>query len=525
MSSAKALDRLGGVQNRQVESRIRDELETGTRMKSRGPSRSDFSSRKIICMPYRRLLPLLLLGIAVIARGAPAGDRDVAKLYLDFCGGCHGPKMEGGKGGNLVDNQWRHGGDDASLLNSIRHGYPGAGMPAFANALSEAETRAMITYIRETATHRVDPPKGEESPLPVGVQHSEEASYRIEVVADGLEIPWSFAFLPDEKIVVTERVGRLRLIDHGVLQPSPICGVPKVVVKDEAGLMCVVADPDFATNRTLFLSFSDPGDDDTSAMTKIVRAQLNEGRLENLQPVFALPRSEYQKTFVLFGGRIAVSGPYLYFSVGERGMEEAATGQAQDLTKPVGKIHRVFRDGTIPKDNPFVEKGNAWHSVWAYGVRNPQGLAVDPRNGDLWESEHGPRGGDELNWIERGKNYGWPLITSGLNYDGTPISDKTKAPGMEEPVINWTPSIAVSQLEFYQGDKFPKWKNNLFIGSLAQQKFIRVVVEGGKEIRREEIFNGLGRIRDIKTGPDGFLYLALELIGKPGRIVRLVPAD
>ncbi|MEO7599953.1 MAG: PQQ-dependent sugar dehydrogenase, partial [Opitutus sp.] len=218
--------------------------------------------------------------------------------------------------------------------------------------------------------------------------------------------------------------------------------MPKVVLKDEAGLMCVVADPEFAENHTLYLSFSDPGDDESSAMTKIIRAQLNEGGLENIETIFALPREQYQKSFVLFGGRMTVSGPYLFFSVGERGMEEAATGQAQDLTKPVGKIHRVFRDGTIPKDNPFIGNGGAWPSVWAYGVRNPQGLTIDPRNGDVWETEHGPRGGDELNRIQRGKNYGWPIITSGMNYDGTPISDKTEAPGMEQPVINWTPSIA-----------------------------------------------------------------------------------
>ncbi|MEO7597862.1 MAG: PQQ-dependent sugar dehydrogenase [Opitutus sp.] len=473
----------------------------------------------------RRLLPFLLLGIAVIGRGATAGTRDVTKLYLDYCSGCHGPAMEGGKAGNLVDSKWQHGGDDASLLVSIQRGYPREGMPAFAQALSEAETRAMITYIRETATHWIDPPKGEESPLPTGVQHSEEADYRIEVVAEGLDVPWSFSFLPDDRILVTERVGRLRVIVHGKLTDSPICNVPKVVVKDEAGLMCVVADPEFAENQTVYLSFSDPGDDESSAMTKVIRAQLHDDRLENIETIFALGRVQYQKSFVLFGGRIAVSGPYLFFSVGERGMEDAATGQAQDLTKPVGKIHRVFRDGTIPPDNPFVGEADAWSSIWAYGVRNPQGLAIDRRNLDVWETEHGPRGGDELNRIERGKNYGWPVITSGMNYDGTPVSNKTEAPGMEQPVINWTPSIAVSQIEFYQGDKFPKWKDNLFIGSLAQQKLIRVVVEGGKELRREEVFNGLGRIRDIKTGPDGYLYLALELIGKPGRIVRLVPAN
>jgi glucose/arabinose dehydrogenase len=244
-----------------------------------------------------------------------------------------------------------------------------------------------------------------------------------------------------------------------------------------------------------------------------------------LETIFEVPRDQYQKTFVLFGGRMAALGPYLFFGVGERGLEEATMGHAQNLAMPVGKIHRVFLDGSVPDDNPFVSRDHTRKSIWAYGVRNPQGLAIDPRNGDVWETEHGPRGGDELNRIEGGKNYGWPVITSGVNYDGTPISNKTEAPGMEQPVINWTPSIAVSQIEFYSGNKFPRWKNNLFIGSLAQQKFIRVILEDGREVRREEVFEGLGRIRDIKTGPDGFLYLALELIGKPGLIVRLVPAD
>ena len=333
------------------------------------------------------------------------------------------------------------------------------------------------------------------------------------------------SFLPDGRMLVTERIGRLRVIENGVLQPAPISGVPKPMVRDEGGLMCVVVDPAFAENGWIYLSFSDPGESEESAMTKIVRGHLQEGRLEDVVPIFEVPREEYQKTFVLFGGRMAAHGPFLYFGIGERGLEEAATGDAQDLKKPVGKIHRLALDGSIPPDNPFVARDGNWESIWAYGVRNPQGLTIDPRNGDVWETEHGPRGGDELNRISAGKNYGWPLITSGVNYDGTPISDKTEAPGMEQPVINWTPSIAVSQIEFYRGDKFPAWKNNLFIGSLAQQKFIRLVVEDGREVHREDVFEGLGRIRDIKTGPDGFLYLALELIGKPGVIVRLVPAN
>jgi glucose/arabinose dehydrogenase len=260
-------------------------------------------------------------------------------------------------------------------------------------------------------------------------------------------------------------------------------------------------------------------------MTKIIRGRLRDNRLVDQETIFSVPTSSYQKSHVLFGGRLAFHDGHLFFSVGERGLEEGSVGEAQDLSVAVGKIHRVFPDGSVPADNPFVNTPGAMRSIWAYGVRNPQGLAFDPRQGDLWESEHGPRGGDELNRIVRGANYGWPVVTYGMNYDGTPISDKTHAPGMVDPVLYWTPSIAVSEIEFYTGNRFPKWKNNLFVGSLAQQKFLRLVVEKGKVVHREEIFERLGRVRDIKTGPDGLIYLALEFIGKPGRVVRLVPAD
>ncbi len=455
---------------------------------------------------------------------AQPGDRNVRKVYMDYCSGCHGDDLRGGKAASLIDNKWKHGGGDDSLLRSIHDGYPEDGMPAFKDAINEAEERALIAYIRETATRSVDPQPGEEDALPEGIRKSEEHSYRIESIAEGLDVPWSMTFLPDGRLLVTERVGRLRVIDHHQLLPTPISGVPRVVVRDEAGLMSVVADPDFAQNGWIYLSFSDPGEDDT-AMTKIIRAQLRGGELINRETIFSIPREQYQKGYVLFGGRLVFQGDYLFFSVGERGMEEGTTGKAQDLTAVNGKIHRVFRDGRVPPDNPFANVAGNAGSIWAYGVRNPQGLAIDPRNGDLWETEHGPRGGDELNHIRRGRNYGWPIITLGMNYDGTPISDKTEAPGMEQPVINWTPSIAVSEIEFYTGDRFPRWKGNLFLGSLAQQKFVRVVLDGDRVAHYEQVFSRLGRVRDIKTGPDGYLYLALELIGKRGRIVRLVPAE
>jgi glucose/arabinose dehydrogenase len=449
--------------------------------------------------------------------------RDAGKLYMDSCSGCHGADMSGGKGPPLLEHAWVHGHDDASLVRGIRDGYPENGMPGFGATINEAETRALIALMKETATRTREPKRGEEDPLPVGAQHSEEHEYRIESVVEGVEVPWSLTFLPDRTLLVTERAGRLRVIRDGRLDPRPVAGIPRVVVRDEAGLMSVVADPDYAVNGWIYLTYSDPGPNDTT-MNKIIRGRLRDGALVDQQVIFAMPPERYSKSTVLFGGRLAFQGPYLFFSIGERGMEEGTTGQAQKLDVPFGKIHRVFRDGTIPPDNPFVGTPGAWPSVWAYGVRNPQGLAINPVDGEVWETEHGPRGGDEMNHIQRGRNYGWPVITYGMNYDGTPVSDKTEAPGMEQPIVNWTPSIAVSEMEFYTGSAFPRWRNNLFVGSLAQQKFLRFVLDGEKVVHREQVFSGLGRVRDIKTGPDGFLYVALELIGKPGRIVRLVPA-
>lgn len=465
-------------------------------------------------------------GIGVFARAADSssGLRDVATVYADFCSGCHGPNLEGGKAGSLIDGQWKHGGGDDELMRSIRDGYPRDGMPAFRRAIDEAEAQALIAYIREVSTRAADPQPAEEDPLPSTKQRSEEHGYRFEIVASGLDVPWSFTFLPDGAILVTERKGTLRLVRNGKLEPEPIRGVPPVVARDEAGLMSVVAHPNYAENGWIYLTFSDPGATEETTMNKIIRARLRGGELVDHEVIFSIPKEDYPQSFVLFGGRLVFEGDYLFFSVGERGMEEGATGLAQDLASPNGKIHRVFHDGRVPPDNPFADRADAWKSVWAYGVRNPQGLALNER-GELWETEHGPRGGDELNRIARGKNYGWPVVSHGMNYDGTPVSEKKEAPGMEKPVIDWTPSIAVSQIEFYRGDQFPKWKNQLFVGSLAQQKFLRVVIEGDRVVHYEEVFKRLGRVRDIKTGPDGFLYLTLELIGKPGRIVRMVPVE
>lgn len=463
-----------------------------------------------------RLLLSLALGSAISADA----DEPAAALYAALCANCHGAALEGGKGPALL-GRLHHGDEAPGLARSITAGFPTTGMPAMGNALSAADVTALVVYLREQRSQRVVP--GPAEPLDQQlVRHSKEHDYRIEaVVQEGLQVPWSFDWLPDGRILLTERAGRLRVIKDGKLLPAPVAGIPEVIERGEGGLMSVRVAPDFATSGWIYLSFSDPGAAE-HAMTKIVRGKFDGDRLTEIETIFALRREKYQEGYVLFGSRMEFDRGYLFFTVGERGQ----TGDAQKLEVPNGKIHRVWPDGRIPSDNPFADTPGAWGSIWSLGHRNPQGLAIHPVTHEIWEAEHGPRGGDELNFIREGANYGWPLTTYGVNYDGTPISDRTSAPNSAEPARHWTPSIATSQVAFYTGDQFPEWKGNLFLGSLAMQKLIRFKVDGDHVIEEEEIFSHLGRVREIKTGPDGYLYIALEQIGTTsGRLVRLVPAE
>lgn len=446
-------------------------------------------------------------------------DRDAGKLYQDFCASCHGGDMRGGKAGSLLDSYWRNSGDQAGIEKSIRDGVPNSGMPAFGKALSAGEIRALVVLIQETGRRDVSPELRGAHPLPEGVQENGGQKFRVEEFVSGLDVPWALTFLTPDEALVTERAGRLRRIVKGVLQEEPVADVPAVWARDEGGLLCVAADPAYEATGWIYLSFSDPGEKNT-AMTKVVRGKIRDNRWIEQQTIFQAPRTHYRESGMHFGSRLLFSGAYLYFTVGERG----AVGEAQDLRKPNGKVHRVFHDGTVPPDNPFVAVPGAWPSIWSYGNRNPQGLALEPGTGALWETEHGPRGGDELNRIVPGQNYGWPVVTFGMNYDGTPVSGETEREGMVSPVLQWTPSIATCPIMFYTGTLFPGWKNNLFLGSLAQQEFLRFEMTGGKPGKEVRFFKNLGRVRDIQTGPDGFIYIALETPGALGRIIRLLPA-
>lgn len=470
-------------------------------------------------------LALLALPSYASSGASPAGPaRDAATLYAQFCAGCHGADMQGNRAGSLLDEKWTHAGDDAGLHRVIRDGLRRSGMPAFGQVLADPEIRALVVLIREAAHRRTDPAVGETATLPQGVQRSERHAYRIETVVTGIDVPWSLTFLPDGRLLFTERNGKLSeaRLDKGRWTVRTIAGTPRVWVRDEGGLLAVEAHPDYASNGWIYLSLADPGPDDTGN-TKLVRGRIRGGRWVDQQTVFQAPAASYSSLGVNFGSDIVFHGGHLYFSFGERG----EVGQAQDLSRPNGKVHRILPDGRIPPGNPFAGRRGALPSIWSYGHRNPQGLAIHPATGELWETEHGPRGGDELNYVRRGRNYGWPLVTHGMNYDGTPVSGATEAPGLEAPVLHWTPSIAVSPIRFYTGDAFPQWKNQLFLGALARQQLHRLQVEGDRVVHRELLFQGHGRVRDIATGPDGYLYVALEVPGPgtPDHIVRLVPAD
>lgn len=347
--------------------------------------------------------------------------------------------------------------------------------------------------------------------------------FRVETVAEGLNHPWAIAKLPDGRFLVTERPGNLVILPSPGAKPEPVSGVPPVFAKGQGGLLDVVLHPQYEQNGWIYLSFSKPLPN--GALTSVVRAKLDGHALKDMQTIFEPPADQAVKTEVHFGSRIAFDGRgHLFFSHGDRGGPTTPANLAQSLASVTGKIHRLEEDGKIPADNPYAATPGAIPSIWAYGVRNPQGLLYDSVSGRLWETEHGPKGGDELNIIRKGANYGWPLATYGINYNGTPITDKRSLPGMENPIVQWTPVIAASGLALYRGDKFPRWKGNLFAGGLASQQLVRMQLAdtGDSVTAQESLLKGTGRIRDVRSFDDGYLYVVYD---DPGKIVRLVPAD
>jgi glucose/arabinose dehydrogenase len=351
---------------------------------------------------------------------------------------------------------------------------------------------------------------------------TEKGRVSVESVAQGLSHPWAIDFLPDGTMIVTERDGKMRLVSKAGGLGEPFSGLPDVDVGGQGGLLDVALHPNFARNRLIYWSYSEAGQGGNS--TAVARARLSEDgtTLVDIQVIFSqkpkVPSRQH------FGNRLVFDGKgHLFVTLGERSRERFR-GQAQDLNSHLGKVVRLTEEGGVPPDNPFVNKPGALPEIWSYGHRNPQAAAINPATGALWEIEHGPRGGDEINLPEPGKNYGWPIISHGVNYSGTPVgSGKKEMPGMEQPIYQWTPVIAPSGMAFYTGDIFPQWKGNLFVGGLAATALVRLELDGAKVTHEERLLIQEGlRIRDVAQGPDGALYVVTD--EEEGEILRISPA-
>ncbi len=346
---------------------------------------------------------------------------------------------------------------------------------------------------------------------------SEQQRFRLKVVSEGLEHPWGLAFLPDGRMLVSERPGRLRLVDaNGRLDPQALRGLPPIAAVGQGGLLDVVLHPDYRENGWIYLSYVAAGAGGYG--TEVLRARLKGKTLVDVQILFRmLPKSTRGQHF---GSRLVFDRQgFLYITLGDRGDRQ----RAQRLDDHAGSVIRLHDDGRVPADNPFHGQPGARPEKFTLGNRNLQGAALHPQSGELWTHEHGPQGGDEINIIRAGVNYGWPVITFGRNYgSGTPIGEGTAKPGMAQPLYHWTPSIAPSGMAFYSGDRFPAWRGNLFVGALRDQMLVRLQLDGPRVVHEERLLRGsIGRIRDVRNGPDGFLYLLTD--SPQGIIARLEP--
>lgn len=351
------------------------------------------------------------------------------------------------------------------------------------------------------------------------VAKTAQGPVKLVTVAEGLEHPWGIAFLPDGRALVTERPGRLRIVAMDGKVGAPLTGVPAVHAVNQGGLLDVALDPDFASNRLVYVAYTEPRDGGNG--TAVARGRLTEDGLADVEVIFR--QQPTVKGGHHFGSRLVFARDgRLFVTLGDRNSERA---RAQTLDSHLGKVVRIERDGKVPADNPFANRAGALPEIWSYGHRNVQGAALHPSTGELWTNEHGPRGGDELNRTLAGLNYGWPTVSYGVEYSGGKISDSPTAPGIEPPVHYWVPSIATSGLMFYTGDRFPKWRGSAFVGALVSKQVARLEMDGNRVTSEERLLEGVvkERVRDVKQGPDGFIYLLTD--EKKGRLLRIEPAE
>ena len=338
-------------------------------------------------------------------------------------------------------------------------------------------------------------------------------NYRFETVVDGINNPWGMAFLPDGSMLVTEKSGTLTHVIKG--KKTEVKNLPAVYNRGQGGLLDIVLHPDYVKNGWIYITYSSTEGEGTGGNTQLIRAKLENESLTQIEYLYKCGPNTTKGQH--FGSRIVFDNQgYLYFSAGERGNHFV---NPQDITRDNGKIYRVNDDGSIPKDNPFVGKEKAKTAIYSYGHRNPQGLAIHPKTGAIWEHEHGPQGGDEINIIKKAANYGWPVVTYGIDYDNSVISNQQKKEGIENPIYYWAPSIAPCGMTFVTSDKYPDWKGHLLVGALKFQYLELVKLDGEKVIGRQKIATNIGRLRSVSQAPDGYIYIGVEGKG----ILKIIP--
>lgn len=492
-------------------------------------------------------------GMAVHPTMATAQVDPFTSVYQESCSVCHGQDLEGAAQGTpLVGAELRHGASIAEISASIAAGFPQTGMPAWSETLNAVAIQRLAIFIAEKRAELAYTDFKVATPpiVPQDVIESEEHAFRVETVVTGLDsLPYSIAALPDGRVLVTEKTRGLRIVSATGELSELIRGTPQahddgfevpgiLLVYGMGYLLDVVPHPDYEDNGWIYLHYTERCTDCNAAsrtsgrpvsMNTLVRGRIEDGAWVNQETIWRADIEHYTgMPDMAAGGRIAFDDAgHVFFSVGMKGGSEFAG--IQDLRLPYGKIHRVNDDGSIPKDNPFANDPSALATIWTYGHRSPQGLEFNRATSQLWGTEMGQRGGDEVNLLVAGRNYGWPLYSKGLKYDGTPV-DYGKELGLtvdvkniEQPIVDLTPSPAVSSFIVYTGSAFPKWRQNLLVGTLKATELYRMVVEGDRVIHRETLLEGLGRIRDIAAAADGSVYLLLEH-QSGGRILRLVAA-
>ena len=484
-----------------------------------GPNCSPMTSRP---KANSFLIAFALFPIASpLLRGQDLGDGE--KIYATYCAQCHGPNLEGGQFPGFLDGMWNFGSSYNLHRNNIEFGIPGTQMVAWGQVLKQDQIDNVLQFILDREAKM-----GVKPPPPEPISETEHYTLKVEVLAEGLEQPWGMEFIDERTAVFSEFPGRLRLLVDSEVDYRPIANTPKPATRPAGqpfGYMDVALHPNFKENGWIYLCYIDEvpeiieDEPNRRCATRIVRGRIKDHKWVDQEDVYKPRPEDYTIIYDHFGARMLfdIAG-MLHLSIGDRGRML----DSQSLARPEGKFHRMHADGRPAEDNPYnsMEKYGVLPTVYAYGTRNAQGMALHPVTKEIWAAEHGPMGGDELNVVKAGANYGWPLATKGIDRDGTVQTPYKSLPGMEEPIHYWVPSPAIGGIEFSTSPLFPKWKNDLLVGFLKHQQIIRIELDGHKVVKEEVILRESGRVREMKTGPDGAIYV---LIDRRGMILRLTP--